>query len=169
MNSHVKSLEEQIDSLDAQTACVLLRAIATRHIEQDESQLEFTDDIRDALIKETGAVNTKRGVSDGDVARHALLLLCQDPRYREEIQALLDSQSVPANGPKSVPQFELNTISAVGLLTAVVFVLKTSFALTVRNGGKWRLRVESKSVDMKFLKNFIEMLAGWMPFDREDR
>ncbi len=92
-------------------------------------------------------------VSEGDLARHALLILAEDPIYREPIRSFIQ-------GP-SPERFGIDA-GTVWLIPAVLLVLQTHIKVRRNGAGKWEFLLEKKSTDIELLKPLISKLLGWI-------
>jgi hypothetical protein len=87
----------------------------------------MTPDWRQALANETG-VSSIGPVSEGPLARAALLVLADDPQHCEVLEALV-------SGP--APERYSGVIETAAVLSAVLFVLGTHVKLERDKAGQW--------------------------------
>ena len=144
-------MEELIRGLDDATAVRVLRAFAQARVRRGGVETELTPGMREALAEEF-AVGPAAGVSEGELARQALLVLAEDPQQREAVQSLI------LNPPAE--RFGLETIAVV---TAALVVLQLRVKFERKESGRWTLRVEKPTMSDALLRGLIEKLFGALP------
>lgn len=97
------------------------------------------------------ATDEAGGVSEGELARSALLMLAEDPDQRDHIARSVDS------GP--MKKFALVETAAV--VSAVLLVLQTHIRLERRRDGKWSMMFEKKPTDTRLLRDLIRKLLSF--------
>ena len=151
-------MEERIKSLDDNTAVRVLTIIAKYHLDEGGPDIKLSGDLKGELSKEfnEGAVDV--AVSDGEMAREALVLLARDTEMRENITRLIEKPVEHGDRHK----FALDPVTVGVLTTAVVLVLKTQFEIGLKE-GRWSFSLKSEAVDMEVLKGFVSKLLSWIP------
>ena len=88
-------------------------------------------------------------VSEGELARQALLVLAEDPETRKRIEAMA------AGAAGSAQKYDFGTI---GLTAAVLIVLQTHVRFERDSNGTWSLKLEKKPTSDTLLKNLVQKL-----------
>jgi len=148
-------MESEIRELDDVTAVRILAAIAKHGPAQSGGELELTADLKDALARQLGVRPQGEPVSDGEIAREALVLLAQDRTLGPNVAAM-------AANPEPM-RMAWDPLTAIALSAAVVMVLKTHFEIKRDAQGRWTIHVKSPALDKGLLKGFVEKLLGWIP------
>lgn len=117
------------------------------------SEITWSPEMRLALRDAFDPDACTKPVSDGDIARQALLILAEDSAYREPIRALIQGPSPERFG------VDPGTIT---LITAVLLVLQIHIKIKRDAAGKWEFLFEKKPTDAEILKPFISKLLGWI-------
>ena len=146
-------MERIIESLDDYTAARILTTIAEHRLGAEESDPELPAGLKDSLRDEFNVGATGEIVSDGDMARHALLLLALDPEMGNVITTM-------AENPE--PAQRLGPVTAIVLAAAVIAVLQTEMEFVWEDGNP-RIRLKKKALPNKLLKGFVEKLLSWVP------
>ena len=147
-------IEEKIRTLDDDTAVRVLTTIAKHHFGASDSEAAPTAEFTQALAKEFHLEQGVEPVSDGDVARHALLLLAREPGMEEIITSLAD------NPP---PRDFMEPVTAIALTAALVVVLKTGVEIERDPDAGWRFHLKSEPLSEDLLKGFVEKLLSRLP------
>jgi hypothetical protein len=92
-------------------------------------------------------------VSDGELARQALLVLAEDPETGNAIEAMAASNA-------SAEKFDFG--ATLGLTAAVLIVLQTHVRFARNSDGKWNLKIEKKPASDALLKGLVQKLIGFM-------
>ena len=92
-------------------------------------------------------------VSEGDLARAALMLLADDPAHRPIIDAMASHQ----------PAEQLGLVETAAVMGSVLFVLGIHVKVERDKAGKWTVKIEKKPTDTKLLTTLLEKLSGWIP------
>ena len=142
-----------IEALSDNDAIRILSLIAENELGAEDSAEELPAGLNDALEKEFGLSAAAEPVSDGDMARQALLLLACDPDREQRIIALAESPT----------RSFIEPVTAIVLTAAVVAVLKTGVKYKRRSDGEWELEIDSPSLDKESLKGFVDKLLSWIP------
>ena len=148
-------MEEAIRALDDEAAVRVLRTVAGPHVEAGACETELTAELRGALAEglEVGAVAGP--VSEGELARQALLVLAQDPANREGILAVID-------GPPARHFEAVTAVAAVAVVTAALVVLQTRVHFERGPDGKWTLLIDKPSASDGLLKELGAKLLGFL-------
>jgi hypothetical protein len=113
---------------------------------------EPTDDVRTAVAefaeREHGA--SPAPVTDGDLARSALLVLAEDEERAQALDALLD-------GPPAESYAGVEFVLAVG---AVLVALQTRVKFVVKDGKK-QLEITKPSLGSKHLVELARQFTTW--------
>jgi hypothetical protein len=145
------NLEQRIQALDDRDAVRILTSFA-QHQSDYYDQGTMTPDWSQALANETG-VSSIGPVSEGLLARTALLVLADDPQHCEVLEALVSS---PA------PERYSGVIETAAVLSAVLFVLGTHVKLERDKAGQWTFKLEKKPTDVALLKSLMKNLLGFI-------
>src|SRR5208283_103231 len=92
-------------------------------------------------------------VSEGDMARQALLLLADDPQNRDALAALIA-------GP---PPESFEVVGTVALVAATLVVLQTHVLFERDRDGKIHIKIEKKPTRDSLLKDLVQKLFGFFP------
>jgi hypothetical protein len=141
-----------IRKLDDVTAQRILSVIARSHAATVSRKVDWTSDLRQALASEFDAGPVTTSVSDGELARQALLVLAEDPDTRNAIETM-------AAQPQSLQKFDFG--ASIALTTAVLMVLQSHIQFERTNDGKWSLKVEKKPTSEALLKGLVQKLLGY--------
>ena len=141
-----------IEELSDHDAILILSLVVENELGAEDFAEELPAGLNDALEKEFDLSAAAGPVSDGDMARQALLLLAHDPDRVQKIMALERSH------PKS-----FGPVTAIVLTAAVVAVLKTGVKSQRLPNGEWKLEIDSPSLDKETLKGFVDKLLSWIP------
>lgn len=147
-------MDGTIRALSDNDAIRILSRIAKHRLGATEMEAELPVGLGDALRNEFDVSATGAPISDGDMARHALLLLAQDPEMENVIATMAEN---PERAQK------LGPITAIVLTAAVVAALKTSVRYKRLSNGEWELEIDSPSLDKESLKGFVDKLLSWIP------
>lgn len=144
-----------IEKLDDATALRLFAIIAKYELDSGATEQRLTSEQLTVLQDEFGTVETATPVSDGDIARAALMLLAEDPKLRQKIEALAQG-----GAPDS---FSAELLTDAAIVTAAITVLKTGVDVKKDKDGKWTLHLYTRPLDNKILSTFVQKLLGWWP------
>ncbi len=150
--------EETIRHLDDAAAIRLLSRIAQLYARTGELETDWTPELQQALLEGSGLTGATEPVSEGDLARQALLLLAEDPGTRDAVQAQRD-------GP-TMRSFDAGTL--LFGLTAALVVLQTRFEVKRDEDGKLTWRIGKEAVDSTVLKTLIEKVLSFPFSSRSD-
>lgn len=146
------SVKDLIQSLDTATARRVLDSIARAHSASTETMLtpELRQALRDfASVPETAAV----AVSDGDLARAALLLLADDPQQQPILTALSEGPTPARFGP----------IKNAAVVAAVLFVLQLYVKFEYDKDGRWSIEIVKEPTDKALLMPLVQKLLNYTP------
>ena len=115
-------------------------------------KVDWTSDLRQALTSEFEAGSATSPVSDGELARQALLVLAEDPDTCNAIETM-------ATQPPSVQKFHFGT--SLALTAAVLIVLQTRVKFERGTDGKYSLLVEKKPTSDALLKGLVQKLLSY--------
>lgn len=144
-------MREMIEDLDDRKALNILATIAAT-LKEKGYKSEWTLDIGRALQEALQTAPREETVSEGDVARQALLFLAEDPDYREPIRAL-------SRGP-APERFDIGL--GIALVPAVLLILQTHVRIKKDKAGKWEILIEKKPTQTNLLKPLVEQLLSWI-------
>ena len=141
--------------LDDASAILILKKIVRTNFTDKECEVQDTPGLRDALAAAFGssAVPT---ASEGDLARAALELLSDDPRFAESIEIAILDPDAPLS---SSPERYLDG-SSITLATAALLVLSTRVKFKIDNSGKWSFEIEKKSAGDGVVRVLVERLLS---------
>jgi hypothetical protein len=148
----MKHMREIIEGLEDSRAKTILTKIAEtlkRRGYESEWSAEMGPALRDAFQPDV----CLQPVSEGDLARYALLVLAEDPVYCELIRALVQGPSPERFGVDA---------STITLIPAVLLVLQTHIKIKRNAAGKWEFLFEKKPTHAEILKPLISKLLGWI-------
>ena len=147
-------MPDLIQSLDDKTALRILNRIAGSQPAPGGTRIAWSPDIAKALANEFQIAEPSGGaakVSEGELARQALLVLAEDPEAAIAIERLA---SMPAD---SAQTFDFG----IGLAVAVLIVLQTHVKFERDPNGKWSLQVEKKPTSDTMVKGLVQKLIGF--------
>jgi hypothetical protein len=147
-------MPDLIQSLDDKTAQRILNRIAGSQPAPGGTRIAWSPDIARALADEFQIAEPSGGaarVSEGELARQALLVLAEDPEAAIAIERLA---SMPAD---SAQTFDFG----IGLAVAVLIVLQTHVKFERDPNGKWSLQVEKKPTSDTMVKGLVQKLIGF--------
>lgn len=107
-----------------------------------------------ALSEHFGGPLVSARVSEGELARQALLLLADSPDRREIIYTMARNMPAPAQ------RFDAGLSLAVG--TAAFLVLQTHVHAKRDKNGKWTIEIKKQPTDMTALKLLVEKLLPFL-------
>jgi hypothetical protein len=141
--------------LDDASAILILKKIARRYFSDNESKVPNTPELRDALAA-AFEIHSPPAASEGDLARAALELLADDPRFAESIElAILDLEDSVDQSPERYIDG-----SGITLVIAALLVLSTRIKFKMDNSRKWSLEIEKKSAGDGVVKILVERLLS---------
>lgn len=124
----MNELQQRINALDDATAVGMLRVFAQHALRAGEGEPE-AEELR-GLAESVGLADERPG--EGDLARHALMVLALDDQYRPMLADMLERAAGPS---------KFGFVGGVLLVTACVAVLQTGFSSEPGPDGKrvWTL------------------------------
>lgn len=143
---------EIIQNLDDITAQEILGAMARSRARAIDQNVPWSASLGQALAHEFHVDQGTALVSEGDLARLALLLLADDPETRAAIEAMAASK-------ESAQKFDFG--ATIGLTAAALIVLQTHVSFGRGSDGKWSLKVEKKPTSDALLKGLVQKLLSY--------
>lgn len=148
------TLHEIILSLDDKMAVTTLQTFAKAQLRTGNYQTELTPDLRKTLVDEFKATELSAVSTDeGDLARQALLLIVEEPKYAEAINALVDA---PKTGKFFVGA------ETVPLVVAALVALQTHARFERDKEGRWSIKIEKKPTSYALLKPLVQKLLAFI-------
>jgi hypothetical protein len=144
-------MPEELQKLDDTTAQGILNVITRSRSGIGSEKVDWTSDLRQALVSEFD-VKSASPVSEGELARQALLVLAEDPDTRDAIQTM-------AGQPQSLQKFDYG--AGIALTAAVLVVLQTHIRFERGTDGKYSVLVEKKPTSDALLKNLVQKLISY--------
>jgi hypothetical protein len=148
-------IDDMIRGLDDSQAVRVLTTFARVRLRAGGvAETEWTPELDRALRQDFPAeadAGRAASVSEGDLARQALLLLADDPQNREALAALIE-------GP---PPQSFEVVSTVALLAATLVVLQTHVLFERDRDGKIHIKIEKKPTRDSLLKDLVQKLFGF--------
>lgn len=145
-----------IEQLDDATAQRILSAITQEKAEGLGGPVPDSADLRAALSEYFAVAAPPSPASAGELARHALLVLAQDPDTRLAIESLAST------GP-SDRRHTLDGAVSITLTAAVLIALRTQLEISRDRSGKWSFKLKTKSLADSTLKPLVEKLISYLP------
>src|SRR5580658_3598404 len=139
-----------IQHLDDRKAEQILVAIARSLRSSGVKPPTWSSDLEHAVASEFDVEPGAPPVSDGELARQALVLLAEDPEMHASIETMA------ANWDDSVQRFDFG--AALSLTTAALIALQTHVKFERTSNGKWTLRIEKKPTRDGLLKALAEKI-----------
>jgi len=156
-------MKELINSLNDQAAVQILATIAQHHPQGEPAESLSLTELTQTLPETFDAKPVDTAVSDGEMARTALLVLAQDDELGGIIKALAEAAKGQGEAPGEYRAFAVDPIVGAGVATAIIFVLKTSGKIERDENGKLKWHVGWESLDKSLLKQFVDKLLTWIP------
>lgn len=145
------ALKQRIQSLDDSTATRVLKTFASAH-SPGGSVIELTPTIAQELQKAVDVTPApKASVSDGELARAALLFLASDSVYEQGIAALVESDH---------PQRMVGVFETIAVASAVLMVLQIHIKIERDKQGHISFHIEKKPTDSNLLKTLVQKLLS---------
>jgi hypothetical protein len=146
-------MPEELQKLDDLTAQSILKVIARSRSDTGPEKVDWTADLRQALASEFDAKPVTTQVSEGELARQALLVLAEDPDTRIAIETM-------AAQPQSLQKFDFG--ASIALTAAVLIVLQTHIRFERGTDGKYNLLVEKKPTSDALLRSLVQKLVSYI-------
>jgi hypothetical protein len=147
-------MPDLIQSLDDKTAKQILSRIAGSQPAPGGVRIAWSPEIAKALADEFEIGETSGGaarISEGELARQALLVLAEDP------EAAIAIERMALTPPEGAQTFDFG----IGVAVAVLIVLQTHVKFERTPDGKWSLKVEKKPTSDSLLKGLVQKLIGF--------
>jgi hypothetical protein len=144
-----------IESLEDEKAYAILARIAESHMRATDQPVTLSADVRQALANAFATSAELSPVSEGELARQALLVLAEDERMRETIDMMA------VNLPEPSTQYDAGL--TVAMTAAVLFALQTHIQLERDKQGHWSVKVEKKPTSEALLKKLVQKLLAYVP------
>ena len=149
-------MEEAIRALQDDDAIRILSLIAKHELGAEESGAETPAGLEDALAIEFEISAAGESVSDGEMARQALMLLAQDSKFEKVITTMT------TNVGHRTKEFAVDPVTAIALSTACIMVLKSYVKVEYNEEDGWGVKFESKPLDKDILKGYVKKLVGFL-------
>jgi len=147
------NIHQEIGTLSDAAAVELLVAFVRSQPPDDTTPARLDAPLLENLTTAFGAHGEATPpVSEGELARAALLLLADAPEYAQGVAALI------ANPP---PKQFMGVSGAAVIIPAVLIVLQTHLKFQRKPDGKWSLSIEKKPTDNELLKGLVKKLLGF--------
>jgi hypothetical protein len=143
-----------LTQLDDATAQRILAAIA-RARSRNVPEPPFPA-LRQALAHDFQLAPSRTSVSDGDLARQALIVLAEDPATRLAIDSMAAEE-----GSAGIHTFDGGASIALGI--AAYFALSTALDIKRDKDGKWSFHMKVKPASEAAVKKLVEKLIGYLP------
>jgi hypothetical protein len=144
-----------IEDLEDEKACAILARIVQSQSHSTNAPVTLSADIRQALASAFTTSPELTPVSEGELARQALLVLAEDEGMRE----IIDTMAV--NLPEPSTQYDAGATLAI--TTAVLFVLQTHFRIECDKKGRWSVMLEKKPTSEVLLKKLVQKFLAYIP------
>lgn len=148
---------EEIRSLDDARALTVLSTVARARMRRAEVQTDGDQELARAIkqnllprLGDADAASTQNPVSDGDLARAALMLLQEDPENRDALRALV-------TGPQ--PQRFLG-VELIAAVVAGLVILQTHVRIERDKQGKYSFEIEKRPTKDSLLKDLVKALVS---------
>ena len=150
-------MDDMIRGLDDSQAVRVLTTFARVRLRAGGvAETEWTPELDRALRQHFPAeadAGRAASVSEGDLARQALLLLADDPQNRDALAALIE-------GP---PPQSFEVVGTVALVAAMLVVLQTHVLFERDRDGKIHIKIEKRPTLDSLLKDLVQKLLGFFP------
>ena len=148
---------DAIRSLNDISAAGILGAIARSRARTMADHVPWSAGLGQMLAHEFQLAPGTAAVSEGELARQALLVLAEDP---ETLQAIETMAAVSA-GRENEAREKFDVGATVGITVAVLIVLQTHIRFERESDGKWSLKVEKKPTSDALLKGLVQKLISF--------
>jgi hypothetical protein len=139
--------------LDDATAQRILATIARA---RSASTPEDSPEFQQALADEFKIAPSPTGISAGELAREALIVLAEDPATRLAIDSMAREQA-----PAGLQKYDGGATIALGV--AAYFALSTAIDIQRDKQGKWSFKMKVKPASEAAVKKLVEKLIGYLP------
>ncbi len=144
---------ERIAQLPDATAIRVLTTYAKPRERSGTYSTDLTPSLREALQAELGATPAGEPVSEGELARQALLVLVDEPATAKAIGELIDYQ---AKGRDALAEPVTMALTAA----AVLIALQTQVRIERDKEGKWSISINKKPTSPTLIKPLLEKFLG---------
>ena len=145
-------MSDTIHNLNAQAAQYILATIVQSRAAIGGESIQWDSSVGQALGNQFQVEPEAVPVSEGELARQALLVLAEDPETQKAIETMA------AAAEQSPQKFDFGV--TIGLTAAVLFVLQTHVKFERRPDGKWSLQLEKKPTSDALLKGLVQKLIS---------
>src|SRR5271157_999553 len=142
-------------STDDEVSISILKTIAQARLGPAAGEVPPNPELRAALATAFGGPEPAPA-SEGELARAALDLLCQDPAFAEPIQVMTKQAVDPASRHRYLEPL------TIGLVTAALLVLQTRVKFRLDHNHKWSIEVDKKSSSDATLKLLVQRLLPFL-------
>ncbi len=142
-------MQNLIQDLDDATAIRVLRTFATARSRDGDDHTGWSPELQQALVESTDASDAADAVTEGELAREALLLLADDPDNRQGLTALIE-------GPPAQRFLDPATI-AVGV--AALIALQTYVKFERTKDGKIHVKIEKKPLPVELMRKLLAFFS----------
>jgi hypothetical protein len=142
-----------IQNLDDTTARQILATIVRSRTGQPDTAMDWSPALAEALGGAFQVQPETSAVSEGELARQALLVLAEDPPTRQAIETMA------ANWSTSRQKFDFG--ASMAITAAVLLVLQTHVKFDRTPAGKWSLSIEKKPTSDSLLKGLVQKLISF--------
>jgi hypothetical protein len=146
--------QDLIQSLDDKKAQLILKRIASSQPAPGGARIAWDPEMAKALAQEFEIAEPSGGaakISEGDLARQALLVLAEDP------EASIAIERIAATTGDTAQVFDFG----IGVAVAVLIVLQSHVKFERNPDGKWSLKVEKKPTSDNLVKGLVQKLIGF--------
>jgi hypothetical protein len=149
----MRSLQEKVLAAEDQAAVRTIKTIAQAQL-RSGTYYAWQPDMLHALSEEFEVDELpSTSPTEGELARQALLVLAEDPRYTEAIGALIAA-------PPDTEKF-LGVVESVLLATAVIVVLQTRVRIERDKDGRWNFEIDKPTTSDALLKDLVRRLLAF--------
>ena len=132
-----RALVERVAGLSDEEAVRILATIAEARRGRGESVPVWDEGLAEALADEFGVERAAQPVSEGEVARQALMVLALDAETAGPLAAM-----VARPGPE---RFDLGAVSGTLLLAGAMMALQAQVEIERDKEGRWRVLVRKEA------------------------
>jgi hypothetical protein len=144
-----------IHDLDDATAERILATVAQHRLRSGTATaLTPAPDLGRALADAAGTAPSSATVSAGDLARHSLLLLADDPAQHEALRGLIENP--PARS-------FVDPLTAIAVGTAALCILQTYVEIERDPKKGWSIKIKKRPTSEKLLQLLIEKVSRYLP------
>ena len=142
-------MQELIKSLDDATAIRVLQAYSTAQSRHGDYQTQWSGELRQYLVEQVELSAVPDAVTEGNLAREALLLLAYEPENQEPLTALIQSAS---------PEKFLDA-GTVAIGVAALIALQTHVKFERTKEGKIHFKLERKPLPAELIGKLISFFS----------